>query len=147
MEDFESVDQVLDFAIARELEAHDLYTRWAGHVKKPSMRRILNDLAQEELEHKEKLEEVKAGRMKIGLEKVGNLDIADKAEDIAFQPEMNYTELLILAMKKEDKSVKLYTQLATASRQPQLKDIFLELAREEAQHKLRFELEYDLTTF
>jgi rubrerythrin len=60
---------------------------------------------------------------------------------------MDYTKLLILAMKKEDKSVKLYTTLAAASTQPQLKDIFLKLAREEAQHKLRFELEYDLTTF
>ena len=147
MKDFESVDQVLDFAIAREVEAYDLYVQWAGHVKKSRIRNILNDLAQEELDHKAKLEDVKAGQMKIGLEEVGNLDIADKIEDVSFQPEMNYTELLILAMKKEDKSVKLYTKLAAASHQPQLRDIFLKLAREEMQHKLRFEVEYDLTTF
>jgi rubrerythrin len=147
MKDFESVNEVLDFAIAREVEAYDLYVQWASQVKKSQIRKMLNDLAKEELEHKTTLEEVKAGRMKIGLEKVGSLGITDKVEEIAFQPDMDYTKLLILAMKKEDKSVKLYTKLAAASTQPQLKEIFLKLAREEAQHKLRFELEYDLTTF
>ncbi|MCJ7778276.1 MAG: ferritin family protein [Sedimentisphaerales bacterium] len=147
MKDFESVDQVLDFAIAREIEAHDLYVQWAGYVKKTRIRNILNDLAQEELDHKAKLEDVKAGRMKIGLEEVRSLDIVDKVENAAAHPKMNYTELLILAMKKEDKSVKLYTKLAAASTQPKLKDIFLKLAQEETQHKLRFEVEYDLTTF
>ncbi len=50
-------------------------------------------------------------------------------------------------MKKEDTSVKLYTDLAKMVQDEELKDTFLLLAQEEAEHKLRFELEYDLTFF
>lgn len=60
---------------------------------------------------------------------------------------MSYADILILAMKKEDVSVKLYTDLAKITQDEELKDMFLWLAQEETEHKLKFELEYDLTTF
>jgi rubrerythrin len=37
--------------------------------------------------------------------------------------------------------------LAKAAQTREIRDIFLKLANEEAQHKMRFELEYDLRTF
>jgi rubrerythrin len=37
--------------------------------------------------------------------------------------------------------------LASIFSEPELKDIFLKLAQEEANHKRRFEIEYDLMTF
>ena len=60
---------------------------------------------------------------------------------------MSYSDVLIFAMKKEKLAYKLYLDLAEKMRNRQLKDMFLLLAQEEAQHKLRFELEYDLTIF
>ena len=60
---------------------------------------------------------------------------------------MSYVELLVVGMKKEEKSRKLYSDLASIAQKQELKDMFLKLAQEEAEHKLRFELEYDLTTF
>ncbi len=50
-------------------------------------------------------------------------------------------------MKREEAARKLHTDLATIAQKPELRDIFLKSAQQEAEHKLTFELEYDLTTF
>lgn len=144
---FGSVDEVLDFAIAREIEANLLYVRLADMVKKPELAKILRDLAAEEAEHKVRLEAIKAGEARIEEEKVGNLNIADYVPDVEPHPNMDYAELLIVAMKKEDLSYRLYVNLAAISLEEELRGIFLKLAQEEAGHRLRFEIDYDLTTF
>ena len=147
MEKFGSVSEVLDFAISREVEARDFYIKLADMVEKPEMARVLSDLAAEELEHKAKLEAVKAGEIVIDEEEVGNLGIADYVADVEPHAKMSYVDLLVVGMKKEEKSCKLYKDLASAARNQELKDIFLKLAQEESGHKLRFEVEYDLMTF
>ncbi|KPL21583.1 MAG: hypothetical protein AMJ75_09720 [Phycisphaerae bacterium SM1_79] len=147
MNEFGSIDEVLDFAIGREVEAHEFYVKLAGMVEKPEMVKVLSDLASEELEHKAKLEAVKAGEITIDEEEIGNLGIADYVEKVEPHAKMSYVELLVVGMKKEEKSRKLYSDLASIAQKQELKDMFLKLAQEEAEHKLRFELEYDLTTF
>lgn len=147
MEKFKSVDEILDFAITREAEAIQLYSDLARKVEKPELRSALEGFIREELEHKEKLETEKAEGVVLKDEEVGNLGIAEYVEGGEARPDMSYKDLLILAMKKEDTSVKLYNDLAKISQDEKLRDMFLLLAQEEAEHKLRFELEYDLTFF
>jgi rubrerythrin len=144
---FGSVNEVLDFAIERENEAYLFYGRLADMAKKPEIVKAIRVFADEELEHKKKLEAVKAGKAAIGEEEAGNLNIANYLADVEPHPNMNYTELLTVAIKKENLSYQLYVDLAAISMTKELKDIFLRLAQEEAEHKLRFEYEYDLTTF
>ena len=108
---------------------------------------MLSGLALQESEHKTKLEAIKAGRIAIDEEEVGDLDITDHVEDVKPYAKMNYVDLLVVGMKKEEAARKLYTDLATLAQTQELRDIFLKLAQEEAEHKMRFELEYDLTTF
>ena len=107
MERFSSVDEVLDFAIGREIEARDLYLKLADMVEKPEMAKVLSDLAAEELEHKKKLESVKAGKAVIDEEEVGNLGITDHVAKVEPQARMSYVDLLIVGMKKEEKARKL----------------------------------------
>ncbi len=147
MKKFRSVNEVLDFAIKREIEAQKFYLELADFVEKPEMAKVLSVLASEEREHKEKLEAVKAGEIGIDEEEVGKLDIAEYVQDVEQHPKMSYVDLLVVGMKKEEISRKLYTDLATIAQTHELKDIFLNLAQEEAKHKLRFEIEYDLMTF
>jgi rubrerythrin len=147
MENFESVDEILDFAIGREIEAIHLYIDLMGKVNKPEMRKVLKGFAREEQEHKIKLEDAKAVGMVLIDEEVGSLGIADDIEGGEVRPDMSYSDILILAMKKEDVSVKLYTDMAKIAQNEEMKDMFLQLAQEETEHKLRFEMEYDLTTF
>jgi rubrerythrin len=147
MESFRSVDEILDFAIGREIEAIKLYRELAHQVEKPEMRKVLEDFAKEEQEHKTKLEAVKAGESALKEEEVGSLGVADYVVGGEARPDMSYADVLILAMKKENVSVRLYTDIAKIAQAQELKDMFLLLAQEEAQHKLRFEIEYDLTMF
>ncbi|MHC4808575.1 MAG: ferritin family protein [Planctomycetota bacterium] len=50
-------------------------------------------------------------------------------------------------MKKENISHRLYAIMASVFSEPELKDIFRKLSEEEADHKRRFEIEYESMTF
>ena len=147
MKKFSSIDEVLDFAINEESKASTFYQRIADMVKRPKLVIIVNGFARDELKHRTRLEALKAGKLAIEKEEVGNLNIADSVPEIEPHPYMNYAELLIVAMKKEKSAYKLYMNLAALARRKEFRDIFLKLAQEEAGHKLRLEVEYDLITF
>ena len=93
------------------------------------------------------MEAVKAGRTAIDEDEVGGLGIVDNVEDVEPYAKMNYVDLLVVGMKKEEAARKLYADLAAMTQTQELRDTFLRLAQEEAEHKVRFELEYDLMTF
>jgi len=135
----DSIDEILEFAIAREVEANQLYTYMASRMKNPEMRKVCEELAKEELEHKAKLElEV----MKRG-EVVHGICISDYMTDAGDEIDMDYEELLIFAIKKEDISVSFYTDLAAVVKDEESREALLALAEEETEHKQRFEVEYD----
>jgi rubrerythrin len=143
MERFESVEEVLEFAIAREMESQDFYMKLAERMENPAMQKVFENFAAEELGHTMKLEAVKKGHILLGQEEVKSLDIADYVVDVEPRPDMDYAEALVVAMKKEKAAYRLYLDLATAAEDEELTDMFLSLAQEEAKHKLRFEIEYD----
>lgn len=144
---FKSAKEVLDFAIAREKQAHDTYVKFSRFVTKPEVCRMLEGFAVEELQHVLRLEAVESGKVALDMEEVGSLFIADAVEKPEIRPGISYTNALIVAMRKEKAAFKLYTKLASVSRDPKVKETFSWLAQEEAKHKLRLEVEYDLTVF
>ncbi len=52
---FESVDDILEFAIAGEVVESWFYMELAGKMKNPAMAKAFEDFAKEELGHKAKL--------------------------------------------------------------------------------------------
>jgi len=139
-----SIDEILDWAIAREQEAHDFYMDLAKKMDRPGMKEIFVQFAGEELGHRKKLAGVKAGKRLLPSEaKVMNLKIAEYTVDVDPNEDLDYQKGLILAMKREKASFKLYTDLSSAVEEEELKQTFRALAQEEAKHKLRFEVEYD----
>jgi len=142
---FESVEEILDFAIANEVEANAFYLDLAGKMEVPAMKQAFEEFAQEEAGHKAKLEAVKRGEFSFGSgsAKVQSLGLADYLVESEPKSDMTYIEALILAMKKEKAAYKLYLDLAAVAEAEELTDLFLSLAAEEAKHKLRFEIEYD----
>jgi len=144
LQKFSSADEVLDFAIQREIESHAFYTSLAGRVKRPWMQEVFTDFAKEEAGHRNKLEAVKKGKPLLpAQQKIQDLRVSDYIVEAEIKPGMDYQEALQVAMHKEKKSFLLYTDLAGAVEDAGLKDTFLALAQEEAKHKLRFEIEYD----
>jgi rubrerythrin len=144
MDKWHSIDEVLDFAIGEENAAAEFYTHLADQSKTPGMRQIFEGFAQEEMEHKAKLEGIKAGgTLRPAGQPVADLKMAEYVVDVAPSPDMNYQGSLVLAMKKEKAAFRLYTDLAASAGDDKVKATFLALAQEEARHKLRFEIEYD----
>jgi rubrerythrin len=147
MKKFNSIKEALDFAISREIESNNFYLELADFVEQPEMAKVLTDLASEELRHKATLESIKAGKINLDEQEVGNIGVIETVKDIEIEAKMDYVDMLIIGMKKEEASCQLYTDLASIALNQDVRDIFIKLAQQEAAHKLRFELEYDLMTF
>ena len=139
MEDISSIDEILEFAISREMEANHLYISMAKSIENPEMREVCEDLAKEELEHKAKLE---LELMKRG-EVVYDFNISNYVMDVDNNMDMDYEQLLLFAIKKEQLSIDLYTDLAAIVKDKESRNTLLSLAKEETEHKQRFEIEYD----
>ncbi len=145
MEDFKSIDDILDFAIRDELRASRLYADLAKRSKSREMAKIFEQFSQEELGHKKKLEAVKSGKqVLVPHEKIQDLRIGDYLVEVkTSRDDLTYQEALIIAMKEEKAAFRLYSDLAARTDDAAAKETFLILAQEEARHKLRFEIEYD----
>ena len=139
-----NLEEILDFAIAGEQEAHDFYMDLAKKVERPGMEGLFTQFAREELGHKRRLESIKQGtRSFVPSKQVVDLKIGDYLVEVAPSATLTYQNALILAMKREKAAFQLYTDLAAETDDAEMKAIFEGLAQEEAKHKLRFEVEYD----
>jgi len=144
MKKFESVNELLDFAIKEEEASASFYKSLASKMDRPWMKDAFEQFSQEELGHKEKLLKIKSGELKAPpQEKVLDLKIGEYLVDAEMKPDMDYQDALILAMKKEKAAFRLYSDLAGVADDSNVRNVLLSLAQEEAKHKLRFEIEYD----
>jgi rubrerythrin len=130
----DSINDILEFAIEREIEANQLYMYMAKRMKTAVMSKMCEAFAQEELEHKDKLEMelIKQGKI------VRQFDISAYTMEVGDPINMNYDELLMFAIKKEQTSIDFYTDLAEIVKDKESRDMLLALADEETIHKLQF---------
>ncbi len=144
MKNFNSIDEILDFAIKQEQLAYDFYTKLSEQASTKEMKKTFADFAEEEKKHKQRLEEVKkTGKYSAPKEEVLNLKIGDYLVNAKVSENMSYQDALILAMKREKAAFKLYMKLHSITDNEDMRNLFLSLANEEAKHKLNFETEYD----
>lgn len=144
MDRFATVNDALDFAISEETKASEWYASLASVATSPGMRAAFQQFAAEERAHRVRLESVKSGKALLAAAKsVTALSVTDYMSPRDVSPGMSYQDALLVAMQKEKGAWRMYTDLAAASGDAALKTIFLSLAGEEANHKLRFEVEYD----
>jgi rubrerythrin len=138
-----SFEDVMNYAISREQEAHKFYMDLVQKVKNPNLKKEVEIFAAEEKMHKAKLDNIKARKIVIEPGKIEKLGIADWTVEVEPAEDMDYEDLLILAMKREKEAFDFYNTTASMMEDKELEKLFLMLAREEAAHKLRFESEYD----
>jgi rubrerythrin len=140
MKAFKSVDELLAFAIKEEEGAAAFYKA----LGQPAMKAMFEEFSREEEGHKQKLQKIKSGEQKsLPQQKILDLKIGDYLVEAEPSDDMDYQQALVLAMQKEKAAFRMYTDLATAAQDPQVRQILQGLAQEEAKHKLRFEVEYD----
>ncbi len=145
MKEWESLDEILDFAIDQEQVAADFYAKLAARVKNDAMRDVLEGFVQEELRHKSKLIAIKergAGSL-VNIRTVPDLKVADYLVDVDPTDDMGYEDALVVAMKMEKRAYQLYTDMAAKTEDDSIRQSLLALANEEAKHKQHFEIQYD----
>jgi len=144
MKTFQSIDEILSFAINAEQQAVEFYTRLSEESSLEEMKKVFMDFAREEMSHKARLMNIQTERTFAFVdEAIPNLKISDYSPDVNVHPGMDYRETLLVAMNREKAAFRLYSRLAELAANPDHQNIFRSLAQEEAKHKLRFEIEYD----
>jgi len=144
MKEFNSINDILDFAINNEQSAVDFYVNLANRFQDSAIKESFEGFAKEEMGHKARLTSIKEkGLYDMPTQKVMDLKIADYVVRTEPTADMSYADALKLAMKREKAAYRLYLKLAEKAPNADMKKVFDGLAQEEAKHKLRFELEYD----
>jgi len=138
-----SLDEILRFAIRKEADAAAFY-KMAADRSKPGVKKTFKELAKEEEGHKKKLEGFDLKKIeKIKLKPTKGLGMSEIMADVPFSSDMSYAELLLMAIKNEEKSQRLYLSTEKMVTEPKLKKLLLILAQEESTHKERLEKIYD----
>jgi rubrerythrin len=142
--DQKQFQEIIEFAIHREIESMDFYDRASKLVKHSGTRDLFVDFAKQEEGHKRKLEEARAGKIVLGkIEKIPNLKISDYMVEAELKPDISYGDILRIAMKREERSVRLYTDLNQKNQDETLRNLFTFLVQEESKHKYYIERLYD----
>lgn len=141
---FDSIDDVLDFAVSKEEEARDFYLEWAEKVKSNSIKSVLKEFAGEEQKHKDLILRVKAGgTFTTRPGEIIDLKIGDYFVTTRPGEEMSYQDALQVAIQREIGAHELYVYLSSRSTDQTMKELFDKLAVEEAKHKQRLEQIFD----
>lgn len=145
----EHLNQIVASAIQSEREAATFYRSLAELAAFSAQKELLLTYAQMEDEHAQALGILQnSGYETLRLkqeESVQNLKINDYLTAPTWTPSRNlsYQDILHIAIKQEEASQRLYTELAREVSSPDAHHLFLHLAQEEAAHKLYFERLYD----
>jgi len=144
MADFVPNEEILELAITREEIANRLFLELAARARNPEIRKVFEELADEELEHKAKLELeiLKTGKVMKEARKPLFREQIGKGEPDSWV-DMDYKDMLLLGIQKEDAAFRFYVKLATNARDEDSYETLMALAEQEIKHKLRFEMEYD----
>jgi len=134
--------KALDFAIAKEMEAEAFYKEWAQKAKDPAVQGLFAELAGVEHGHMEILSNITPEEMtSSNVSDAPDIHLADLLVDVTASPNLTLQEAMILAMKREEGAVKLYSRLAELN--GEARSLFEALAKEEGRHKAQLEAEYD----
>lgn len=137
---FGHLREILDFAIDKEQEAIDLYTRLAATAKWEAIANELRNIAAMEISHKRRLQSLDLGTAATTVNRpVVDMKIADYLVEAQPSDNMTWQDILNIAMKRELAAMKLYEDLAAIVVDPHAQQLFRNLSAEESKHKLYFE--------
>jgi len=143
---FESIQEILDSATEKEREAVAFYTDISKKEIFARTKKTFEDFAGEEQKHVELLENLSKNKEQFDqykFEWIPDMKRSDFMVDIEYEEGMHYLDILRLAMKREEKSLKLYNELAEKAEAESLTRVFRMLSQEEAGHKRALETIYD----
>lgn len=144
MKNFETAQDIIDFAVRAEKEAVRFYNELASTAKSKAMKKAFEDFAKEEQGHCDKLLDIDVNNFTFSeTTPITDLHIAEYTNPEVKYQSLNYGEVLVIAMNREKRAFMLYDKLSKMVSNNELKKFFVFLAKEESSHKFKFEAEYD----
>jgi len=149
---FNSVDDILDIAIAEEAEAVDLYTELLALSHDENVKKQLKIFIGEEEKHLAKFKKIKedGAFSVVGKNAFASIrkeaiigDVEEARNNVKFGSGMSLDEAFKFAIIKEKGAYLLYSSLAEKTDNAQIKSLLQFFALEEAKHKIQFEIAYD----
>ena len=139
---FNTFEDVLDFAILQEKAAQQFYSEMADKVLDDNVRLFYKTLVQEEHLHELKLRELKRFGYELIEPDVETLRESGYLDAMPVLPEITFAEAVRYAIKKERSARMLYHTLGQMCKRNELKRLFEELAEQEGEHAEHFQTEY-----
>ena len=143
---FESIVEILEYAIEKEKEAEEFYMDISRQEPFAGARETFEQFAAEEHKHQVLLQEFEANKEKVAeyeLKWIPDMKRSNYMVDMEYEKGMHYTDILRLAMKREEKALLLYNDLQAKTQDESYLKLFKILAQEEAKHKRALETLYD----
>ena len=146
---FENLEAIIDFAIEKEREAAEFYEKISKNEEDFSgAKKMFAEFAIQEQKHEKILQEFKTKGITQSLAEykfkwITDIKRSDYLVDLDYEEGMPYNEILLLAMKREEKALKLYNEFLDQADTDESKKLFKILCQEEAKHKLKLETIYD----
>jgi rubrerythrin len=145
---FDTIETILTRAIALEEDAYSLYSNAALATKSDPIRDRLEELAQIELAHKVKLQEVMSGNVRWAIrrskaEPVADLRLSDHLVSGSLDPDADFQDVLLFAANRERAAHEFYVAMGKLVEDPLHKSLFEMLAAEELRHKYLVEKTYE----
>ena len=142
-----TLEGALEKAIEQEQKSFEIYRRVLKIVKNQSARKLLKELALEELEHKHALEKALVGET-VGLheeeEKAGpSMNLTLIVQERPLDENASPQDALAFAMHDEKHSVNFYQQMTTQCSGAPMEEVFSRFQKDEMKHLARLEETYE----
>ena len=139
------IEEIIKFAIKKEEEAYELYTSVANKTDNPAVKKLMEEIANDELGHKEALENLSESEtlLSYDIDQVPDLKLSDHLLVHPIDEKSDIQEVLTFAMKEEKAAYELYQQMSKAATDENQAAIFSKLSQMELIHKNKLESLYD----
>jgi len=133
-----TLEKILDFAIARERQAQEIYVSYSRVTDRKSFSQLLLTMADMEKEHERRLTELK-GKRAWASAFAGSIpeqfSLEEPFKPVTFSPDMEYGDFLVLVIQKETEAERLYLHLEGLAASADARRLFRHLAGEEKKHR------------
>lgn len=132
--------EIIKQAIANEVEAKKFYEDASDRLTDPYLKKLFASLAEEEKKHRDILTKIyTADTIDRYFTESRDYKVAETLDAPALSMEMKPADAFALAMKKEEAAMKQYTAMARMCDDDGKRQVFLDLAAMERDHKLKME--------
>jgi len=136
----EDAKKIISTAIDREVESYTFYRSISDKVKDAALKKLFNELAGEEKQHREFLQGMLSKDVtKMHFDAKKDYKVVNAMPSPPLSADLKPIDGMILAIKKELEAMQMYTQLANLSADTEQKFLFSQLANMESGHKARLE--------